>query len=97
MPRRFDASRAKARGFDAADWDAVDNPELGSDALATAQPFEKALPKLAKTLRRGRPPSARKKTHVSLRLDPDILAALKADGRGWQTRANALLRAALGL
>ena len=30
-------------------------------------------------------------------LDRDLVAALKADGRGWQTRANALLRKAKGL
>lgn len=49
--------------------------------------------------RRGRPPlpSEARKQRVTMMLDPDILARLKADGRGWQTRANALLRAALGL
>jgi uncharacterized protein (DUF4415 family) len=30
-------------------------------------------------------------------LDPDVLTALKADGKGWQTRAKAALRKALGL
>jgi uncharacterized protein (DUF4415 family) len=34
---------------------------------------------------------------VTLYLDPDVLARLKADGKGWQTRANAALRLALGL
>lgn len=35
------------------------------------------------------------KTPVKLRLDPDVLAAFKATGRGWQTRMNALLRQAV--
>lgn len=47
----------------------------------------------------GRPPmpADRKKQRVTLHLDPDVLAALRKDGRGWQTRANAALRRALGL
>jgi uncharacterized protein (DUF4415 family) len=42
-------------------------------------------------------PEADRKTRVTLYLDPDVLARLKADGKGWQTRANAALRQALGL
>jgi uncharacterized protein (DUF4415 family) len=33
---------------------------------------------------------------MMLRLDPDVLAALRGTGKGWQTRVNALLREALG-
>jgi uncharacterized protein (DUF4415 family) len=46
--------------------------------------------------RRPMPEDQRKK-RVTLYLDPDVLARLKADGKGWQTRANATLRKALGL
>lgn len=48
--------------------------------------------------RRGRPPgsvAASTKHAVKLRLDPDVLAALRASGAGWQTRVNAILRAAV--
>jgi uncharacterized protein (DUF4415 family) len=47
----------------------------------------------------GRPPlpEAERKHRVTLYLDPDVLAKLKADGKGWQTRANAALRQALQL
>ena len=47
----------------------------------------------------GRPPlpEAQKKQRVTMYLDPDVLARLKAGGKGWQTRANAALRQALGL
>ena len=38
-----------------------------------------------------------KRRVTTMMLDPDILNRLKAAGRGWQTRANALLREALGL
>jgi uncharacterized protein (DUF4415 family) len=34
---------------------------------------------------------------VAVLQHPDVLTALKADGKGWQTRANAALRKALGL
>jgi uncharacterized protein (DUF4415 family) len=48
--------------------------------------------------RRGRPPGSVapiKKQAVKLRLDPDILEALRASGPGWQTRVNAILRQAV--
>jgi uncharacterized protein (DUF4415 family) len=45
---------------------------------------------------RGRPKSSQKSA-VSLRIDKDILTALRATGEGWQTRVNDLLRAALAV
>lgn len=50
--------------------------------------------------RRGRPAgsvAAVTKEPVKLRLDPDVLAALRASGDGWQTRINDMLRASLSL
>jgi uncharacterized protein (DUF4415 family) len=46
----------------------------------------------APTVRIGRPPKAAPKQAVKLRLDPDVLAVLRATGAGWQTRVNAILR-----
>lgn len=53
----------------------------------------------AHRFKRGRPPlpSDARKRRISMMLDPDVLDKLKADGPGWQTRANALLRDGLGL
>ena len=48
-------------------------------------------------VRRGRPKLAHAKRHVSLRLDPDVLAHFQAGGKGWQTRVNEALRKAAGL
>ncbi len=50
-------------------------------------------------IRPGRPPMppGLRKRHVTMMLDPDIIDRLKDGGRGWQTRANALLREALKL
>ena len=43
----------------------------------------------------GRPPVAAKRPTLNMRVDADVLAALKATGPGWQTRINALLRDAV--
>jgi uncharacterized protein (DUF4415 family) len=73
--------------------------ELTAEDFALFKPTAD-IPELVELLRRhGRPPlpEADRKTRVTLYLDPDVLARLKADGKGWQTRANAALRRALGL
>lgn len=46
---------------------------------------------------RGRPKAAVTKVSTTIRLDPDVLAAFKEDGPGWQGRINAALRKAAGL
>lgn len=53
--------------------------------------FDKAI------VQRGRPKGAVTKVSTTLRLDPEVLAAFKADGPGWQSRINAALRRAVGL
>lgn len=58
-----------------------------------AKPLTEAEWKVARPHARiGRPPKADAKVAVKLRLDPDLLAVLKATGPGWQTRANRILR-----
>lgn len=50
--------------------------------------------------RRGRPVGsvqAVTKEAVKIRLDADVVAALRATGDGWQTRINDMLRASLAL
>lgn len=50
--------------------------------------------------RRGRPMGSTQavtKEAVKLRLDADVVAALRASGDGWQTRINDTLRASLAL
>jgi uncharacterized protein (DUF4415 family) len=46
---------------------------------------------------RGRPRLDAPKQPVNIRLDADVLAALRQRGPGWQTVVNGLLRTALGL
>jgi uncharacterized protein (DUF4415 family) len=58
-----------------------------------ALPFTDSEWKQVKPLvRLGRPLGSGSKMQVTLRLDIDVVEKLKAEGAGWQTRANAVLR-----
>ena len=70
--------------------DPDDAPELTPEHFERADVYEGE-----KLIRRGRPPTTNAKQLVSLRLDQDVLRRLRALGPGWQTRANAALRAFL--
>jgi uncharacterized protein (DUF4415 family) len=79
-----------------------DNPEWTADDFARARPASSILPPAAAVAlvrQRGRPPLADvdRKQSVTLRLSPEVLTALRAGGRGWQTRVDAMLREAMGL
>lgn len=83
------------QGFSKADWDAVDSPPLTQEELAHAKPFSEVFPELAEKMRNGiggRPPLARPKKAVSLRLDQDVIDKFKASGPGWQSRINEVLK-----
>ncbi|MFM7533233.1 MAG: BrnA antitoxin family protein [Rubrivivax sp.] len=45
--------------------------------------------------RRGRPALPVKRPMLSMRVDVEVLARLRASGKGWQTRVNALLKEAV--
>lgn len=47
--------------------------------------------------KRGRPFAKVTKTKVSIRLSPEVLEALRATGKGWQTRVDDVLRKEMGL
>lgn len=76
-----------------------DNPELAAAFFATARPAAEVVGPACVTAmeqRRVRGPQKRPtKALVSLRLDRDVLATLRASGPGWQGRANAILRKTL--
>ncbi len=76
----------------ASNWvDPDDAPELDDDW------FDRAEIRIGdRIVRRGRPPGSAK-TQVSLRLDNEVLAAFRAQGPGWQSRMNAVLRKAAGV
>jgi len=87
------------RGYSREDWDDVsDNPELTPEELAQARPFAEAFPDLAESIRRsrGRPPVAKPKQAVTLRLDPDTVARFQAQGPDWRARMSEVLRRSSG-
>ena len=58
-----------------------------------AIPFTDAQWDAVKPLVRiGRPRVATPKVPTTIRFDADVLAALKASGKGWQTRVNQAMR-----
>ncbi|NYT67194.1 BrnA antitoxin family protein [Pusillimonas noertemannii] len=73
------------------------------ESLAQAKAGEFAqvhTPEQMVARRRGRPAGSKQavtKEAVKIRLDADVLAALRASGDGWQTRINDTLRASLAL
>ena len=86
-------SRGIALDPDAAEWT--------EEQWARSRPAIEVVPQIVKAYREGKmtlPPYARKehpKTRVTIRLDADVVARLRAEGPGWQTRANAALREAV--
>ena len=68
-------------------------PEMTPKMLKSMRPAREVRPELVAAYERsrGRPPKAVRKVPVTLRLDADVVTALKASGPGWQTRTNALL------
>jgi uncharacterized protein (DUF4415 family) len=81
------------------DPDALPMTDEELDRLRPVWDFPELVEILQSHGKLGRPPlpASERKQRVTLHLDPDVLTALRADGRGWQTRANAALRKALNL
>jgi uncharacterized protein (DUF4415 family) len=66
----------------------VDEADLSEYDLSGFRP----LSEVAAERRVGRPTLGdKKRQHVSLRLDPEVIAKFKATGKGWQSRINAVL------
>jgi uncharacterized protein (DUF4415 family) len=76
-----------------------DNPEWTEDDFARARPAHEVLPPevLAAFPRTRGPQAAPKKIPVSIRLSPEVVERFKAQGPGWQTRIDEILKKAVGL
>lgn len=77
-----------------------DNPEWTKADFARARPAAEVHgAEFAAAMVRplGRPPLpiSKRKEKINIRLSPDVLAALRATGAGWQTRVDQMLRKAL--
>ena len=75
-----------------------ENPEWTAQEIREARPLMEVLPgETAAAIRRYRgqrgPQKSPTKELISLRVDRDVVAAYRATGPGWQTRANDALRA----
>lgn len=74
-----------------------DNPELTDEDFARMRPARETHPDIVEDwLRRQRgKQKAPTKVLVSLRLEREVVERLRASGRGWQSRANDMLRKAV--
>lgn len=79
-----DEDEARAQRSIAADPNA---PEVTPEQAAEAMTFAEAMRR-----RGGRPKSPNPKQQVTVRLDADVLAKMRASGPGWQVRMNEILR-----
>lgn len=77
-------SKAAKHKITAEEYDEI--PVLESDFFEKADLFDGK-----KLVRRGRPTGSTK-ISTTIRFDADVIAALKATGKGWQTKANNVLR-----
>src|SRR3954465_1070034 len=70
-----------------------DNPPLSASMLRKMRPAAEVVPRIVAAAKRGpgRPKTENAKVLISLRLPPDIIAAYKATGEGWQTRMSSAL------
>jgi uncharacterized protein (DUF4415 family) len=89
----------KKRKDDPASRPDKDNPEWTASEIKKARPaldvVDEVFGKHASAeLRRGRgrPPKEDRKVNQTLRIDADVLAAYRQQGKGWQTRINEVLR-----
>lgn len=88
MPSNKPIVDAEMLAFEAALLRSLDQAARG-EAAAVHTPAQMAK------RRAGRPAGSVKaapKQATTIRFDPDVLAALKATGRGWQTRVNDAMR-----
>ena len=71
-----------------------ENSPLTDEEIARLRPAGEVFAEMGLPLpkKRGRPPKKAPKQQVTIRLDADLLAELRALGKGWQTKVNAALR-----
>ena len=87
-----DEELANARPFSEA------HPELAASILRERPDLAEPMRRHAEAFhrRRGWPSVQSPRQQVSIRLDADVLAKLRATGPGWQSRVNDILRKAVG-
>ena len=73
------------------------NPEWTAASAAEAKPFSEVFPAQFASWknRGGRPPVETPKVHIGFRLAADVVAGVKATGKGYNARVEKVLREAL--
>ncbi len=70
-----------------------EDAEINAGIAADPDTYELGAAEFAQLVRIGRPRSKTAlKVPTTIRFDADVLAALKASGKGWQTRVNDAMR-----
>lgn len=72
-----------------------DNPPLTAEQIRELRPTREVLAELGIPMPKGRPPVETPKRQVTLRLDEAVIEHFKRGGKGWQTRINETLAAAI--
>jgi uncharacterized protein (DUF4415 family) len=75
-----------------------ENPEWTEEDFARARPFREVFPEQFASWQKkrlGRPPAENRKVHISFRLAGDVVDAIRKSGRGYNSRVERVLRAAL--
>ncbi len=77
----------------------AENPEWTEADFQRAAPPQDVLPeKVLQAFPKTRgPQAAPRKVPVSIRLSPEVVERFKAQGPGWQTRIDEILKKAVGL
>jgi uncharacterized protein (DUF4415 family) len=66
-------------------------PDLTALPRDDFKPFS-SLPKSVQAIIRGRPKAEVTKERITIRLSPEVVAAFRSTGAGWQTRMDAALK-----
>ncbi len=72
------------------DWNSVDSPPLTDELLTRMKPVRDTKPGIPPRVRG--PQKSPQKTPVSIRLNQEVVEYFKAQGKGWQTKVNDILR-----
>ncbi|WP_375622767.1 MULTISPECIES: BrnA antitoxin family protein [unclassified Bartonella] len=89
-------------GYTKEDWNSVDSSPLTDEELAHLKPAKEVLPAsffkyvAQERRKRGRPPVKSPKQAVTLRLDPNVIASFKKQGKDWRMRMGEVLKKASG-